>query len=74
MSGKLRSRLVKLERSVPQPAGWPTIVCVDGAGLVLEDGSTLTAPWVGRPIADLLAARDLQREHPIVQVIHDSGE
>jgi len=47
MSGKLHTRLVRLERRQSVSACLP-IVCVDNQGRILDDGTLLTRQWVGR--------------------------
>jgi hypothetical protein len=34
---------------------FPSLVCVDHEDIIYDDGSALTAPWVGRPLAELEA-------------------
>src|SRR5207248_1744193 len=56
MTSSLRARLVRLERVRPPIWEFPAIVAVDNHGVILDDGHALTVPWVGRPVAELLAA------------------
>jgi hypothetical protein len=56
----LRRRLDRLVRSRP-PAPRLYIACVDGEGRVVDDGTDVCRPWVGRHYTELPAT---------VQILH----
>jgi hypothetical protein len=58
MKSKLAGRLTELERSLPT-AREPGVVCVDDAGVIMDDGSG--GPWIGRRLEDFLSDPNRRR-------------
>jgi hypothetical protein len=62
MRSNLRRRLERLVRSRP-PAPRLYIACVDANGLILDSGTPVCRPWVGRHYSELPAG--LQTLHGV---------
>ncbi len=45
-------RLQRLERAIP-PSPRPSVLFVDEDGNVLDDGSAVVKPWIGRPCREV---------------------